>query len=91
VIVVLAGCDVDCCFIAVSCKYSESTNNTIAWQHMDLYEAVEIDNQLPMKYFFIGDEDFTNTNQFLSPQSGKYIFHFVCLPTCCVILTVSAS
>jgi hypothetical protein len=34
---------------------------------MDLYEAVEIGKKLPPKYFFIGDEAFMNTNQFLSP------------------------
>jgi hypothetical protein len=37
---------------------------------MDLFEAVEIDKKLPLKYFFIGDEAFTNTNQFLSPWPG---------------------
>jgi hypothetical protein len=44
-----------------SCKHSGSTNDIIAWQQMDLFEAVEIDNKLPMKYFFIGDEAFTHT------------------------------
>jgi hypothetical protein len=38
---------------------------------MDLYEAVEIDGMLPSKFFFIGDEAFTNTNQFLSPWPGE--------------------
>jgi hypothetical protein len=91
VIIVLEGCDVDCCLIVAICKHSRSTNDIIAWLHMDLSEAVEIDNQLPMKYFFIGDEALTNANQFLSPWPGKYIFHLFCLSTCCVILTVSAS
>jgi hypothetical protein len=63
-IVVLVGCDGDCCFIVDSCMHSASTNDIISWQHMELYEAVEIDYQLPMKYFFIGDEAFTRTNQF---------------------------
>jgi hypothetical protein len=70
-IVVLAGCDVKCRFIVASCNHSGSTNDIIAWQHMDLYEAVEIDGMLPSKYFFIGDEAFTNTNQFLSPWPGE--------------------
>ena len=70
-IVVLAGCDKKCRFIVASCNHSGSTNNIIAWQHMDLYEAVEIDGMLPSKYFFIGDEAFTNTNQFLSPWPGE--------------------
>jgi hypothetical protein len=43
----------------------------IAWQQMDLFEAVEMDDKLPSKYFFIGDEAFTNTNQFLSPWPGE--------------------
>ena len=90
-IVVLARCDVDCHFIVASCNHSRSTNDIIAWQYMDLYEAVEIDNQLEIKYFFISDEAFTNTNQFLSPWPGKFIFPFFCLPTCCVILMASAS
>jgi hypothetical protein len=70
-IVVLAGCDVKCRFIVASCNHSGSTNDIIAWQHMDLYEAVEIDGMLPSKFFFIGDEAFTNTNQFLSPWPGE--------------------
>jgi hypothetical protein len=57
---------------------------------MDLYEAVEMKNQLPMKYFFIGDEAFTNTNQFLSPWPGKcfapVMFYFT---SCCEVLTIS--
>jgi len=38
---------------------------------MDLFEAVEMDDKLPSKYFCIGDEAFTNTNQFLSPWPGE--------------------
>ena len=70
-IVVLAGCDVKCWFIVASCNHSRSTNDIIAWQQMDLFEAVEVDNRLPSKYYFIGDEAFTNTNQFLSPWPGE--------------------
>jgi hypothetical protein len=51
-IVVIAGCDVQCRFIVSSCKHSGSTNDIIAWQHMQLYEAVEIDKMLPLKIFF---------------------------------------
>jgi hypothetical protein len=70
-IVVIAGCDSNCCFVVASCKHSDSTNDIIAWQQMELYEAVEIDIRLPLKYFFIWDEAFTNTNHFLSPWPGK--------------------
>jgi hypothetical protein len=51
-IVVLAGCDINCHFIVASCNHSGSTNDIIAWQHMDLFEAVEIDKKLPLKFFF---------------------------------------
>ena len=71
-IIAIAGCDVDCRFISVNCNHSGSTNDIIVWQNMDLYEAVEIEKKLPLKYFFIGDEAFTNTNQFLSPWPGKF-------------------
>ncbi len=47
----IAGCNVDCCFIEATCKHSGSTNGIIAWQHMGLYEAVEFGNKLPVKYF----------------------------------------
>ena len=39
---------------------------------MALYEAVEIEKKLPLTYFFIGDEAFANTNQFLGPWPGKF-------------------
>jgi hypothetical protein len=48
-IVIIAGCNINCRFIVASCKHSGSTNDIIAWQQMDLFEAVEIDNKLPMK------------------------------------------
>ncbi len=78
-IIVIAGCDVDCRFISTSCNHSGSTNDIIAWQNMDLNEAVEIDKKLPPKYFFIGDEAFMNTNQFLSPWPGNFCNPFTFL------------
>jgi len=42
---------------------------------------LEIEKLLPEKYFFIGDEAFTNTQQFLSLWPGKwwiYIKLIVC-------------
>jgi hypothetical protein len=71
-IIAIAGCDADCRFISVNCNHSGSTNDIIAWQNMDLYEAVEIEKKLPLTYFFIGDEAFANTNQFLGPWPGKF-------------------
>ena len=70
-IIVLAGCDIQARFIAASCDHSGSTNDIIAWQDSKLFERLEIEKQLPSKYFFIGDEAFTNTFQFLSPWSGR--------------------
>jgi hypothetical protein len=78
-IVVIAGCDVNCHFVVASCKDSGSTNDIIAWQQMELFEVVEIDNKLPMKYFVIGDEAFTNTNQFVSPWPGQWMYFFFSL------------
>jgi hypothetical protein len=70
-IIVIAGCDVDCCFVVVSCKHSGS------WQHINLYNAVEFDNKLPAKCFFLGNEAFTCTNPFLSPWPGMLLCFFV--------------
>lgn len=66
----------DCHFIVASYKHSGSTNDIIAWQHMDLYEALEIDNQLSMKYFFICDEAFTNKTSFLVHSLVSIFFTF---------------
>lgn len=78
-IVTLAGCDVGCSFIVATANHSGSTNDVIAWQDTDLYQAVEVEKRLPSKYFFIGDEAFTNTNQLLSPWPGKLveIYYFI--------------
>ncbi len=66
-IIVIAGCDVVCHFISASCSHSGSTNDMIAWQNMYFFQTVEVDRKLLLKYFFISNEAFTNTNQFLSP------------------------
>ena len=72
VLIVLAGCDVDAKFVCASCGHSSSTNDIIAWGDSNLYQMLMVDQLLPEKYFFIGDEAFTNTHQFLSPWSGKF-------------------
>ena len=71
-IIVLAGCDVDAKFECASCTHSGSTNNIIAWGDCNLYQMLMIDELLPDKYFFIGDEALTNMQQFLSPWSGTF-------------------
>ncbi len=70
-IIALAGCDADARFISVTANHSGSTNDIIAWNNSNLCKAVEHDRHLPEKYFFIGDEAFTNTNQCLSPWPGR--------------------
>ncbi len=72
-IIIIAGCDVDGRFITASAKHSGSTNDIIAWQDSKLFKYLEIDQGLPPKCFFIGDEAFTNTQQFLSPWPGKLL------------------
>jgi len=70
-IIVLGGVDVYGHFICASCDHSESANNIIAWQDSNLYDALKLWRLLPEKYFFIGDEVFTCTQQFLSPWPGR--------------------
>jgi len=70
-IIVIAGCDVDGRFITALANHSGSTNDIIAWNSSKLHKWLEIDCGLPSKYFFIGYEAFTNTNQFLSPWPGQ--------------------
>ena len=70
-IIVLAGCDVNAKFVCASCTHSGSTNDIIAWGDSNLYQMLEIDRLVPEDFFFIGDEAFTNTQQFLSPWPGK--------------------
>jgi len=72
-IIVLAGCDIKGRFVCASCDHSGSTNDVIAWQDSMLFHMLEVDKLLPSKYFFIGDEAFNTTDQFLSPWPGKYL------------------
>jgi len=70
-IIVLAGCDVDGRFICATARHSGSTNDIVAWNDSELRYFLEVTQGLPSKYFFIGDEAFTNTQQFLSPWPGR--------------------
>lgn len=67
---VLAGCDVQAKFVCASCTHSWSTYDIIAWQDTKLFDSIEVLKELPKKYFIIGDEAFTCTEQFLSPWPG---------------------
>jgi hypothetical protein len=70
-LIVLAGCDVNANIIAASCNHSSSTNNIIAWGDSKLFQMLELEKQVPEQYFFISNEAFTNTDQFISPWPGK--------------------
>jgi hypothetical protein len=64
------GCDAKCRFTMFSCKNSGSTNDTLAWEMSDV--TAQIDNgKLPARYFLIGDEAFSCSNQLLVPYGGK--------------------
>ena len=71
--IVIAGCDIDGRFISAQADHSGSTNDIIAWQNSKLCKWLEVEGGLPPKYFFIGDEAFTNTMQFLSPWPGRIL------------------
>ncbi len=72
-LVVMAGCDHRCRFTMWSTQSPGSTNDCIAWEFTKLYRDVIACNQLPPQYYFIGDEAFINTNNFLTPWSGHGI------------------
>lgn len=71
-IVVMAGCDSVGKFIMATANHSGSTNDIIAWQSSELFKAIEL-GRLDSRYFIIGDEAFTNDQQFLSPWPGRGI------------------
>lgn len=60
----LGGVNVNGRFLCASCDHSDSTNDIIAWNDSNLYVALEERQLLPDKYYFIGDEAFTCTQQF---------------------------
>ena len=68
-LVVLAGCNADCCFNIFSCMNSGSTNDCLAW---DLSSASSIvdDPNWPSEFYVISDKAFVCTNNFLTPYSG---------------------
>ena len=69
-LIVLAGCDINGKFLMATADHSGSTNDCIAWQTSALYAAMS-EGRLDDKFFIIGDEAFSNTQQFLSPYPGR--------------------
>jgi hypothetical protein len=68
-LVVLAGCDADCCFNIFSCINSGSTNDCLAWD-LSCASSVEEDPNWPSDFYVIGDEAFVCTHNFLTPYNG---------------------
>ena len=69
-LVVLAGCDAKCRFTMFSCVNSGSTNDCTAWDLSEM-KAILDAGKVPDRFFFIGDEAFSCTNQFLVPYGGR--------------------
>ena len=70
-LVVLAGCDAHCRFTMFSTMNSGSTNDTIAWDLSLLKKIIIDEGRLPNRYYIIGDEAFSCSNQLLVPYSGR--------------------
>jgi hypothetical protein len=74
--VVLAGCDSRTVFRMLSVKHSGSTHDALAWNCCNLKQTIDKTqgvSQLPDDYYYIGDDAFTCTRQFLTPYSGHSI------------------
>ena len=69
-IVILAGCDSKTRFNMWSCKSTGSTNDSLAWQFSQFKKDLE-SGILPMQWYVVGDEAFSNTQQFLVPWAGR--------------------
>ena len=69
-IVVLAGCDSNLRFRMFSAISSGSTNDVLAWDCCEMKKLLE-EGALPHPFYWIGDEAFINTAQFLVPWSGR--------------------
>lgn len=69
-LVALAGCDARMKFYMFSCVSAGSTNDILAWQFCKMKSLLD-SGALPEPYYFIGDEAFICTNEFLVPWSGR--------------------
>jgi hypothetical protein len=68
-LVVIAGCYSNKKFGMFSCVSCGSTNDILAWDFSTIKKLLE-EGRLPPEYYFIGDEAFQCTQQFLVPWSG---------------------
>jgi len=71
-VVVMAGCDVNGRFWSVTANDSGSTHDSESWNNSNLADKVS-KGELDDRFFFIGDEAFSNTQQFLTPYPGRGI------------------
>ena len=69
-IVVLAGCDAMLRFHMFSCVSAGSTNDIMAWTFCSMKHLLD-NGHLPEPYYFVGDEAFICSQQFLVPWSGR--------------------
>lgn len=68
-IIVMAGCDAKCRFSLLSAQCSGGTHDYPAWEGTRLAALLK-ENKLPEPYYFVGDEAFVCTNNFLVPWPG---------------------
>jgi hypothetical protein len=71
--VIFAGCDHKCRFTMFSVKCPGSTNDSIAWEVTELFQAVVVRQRLPAQYYFICDEAVSADECVLSPYGGRNI------------------
>ncbi len=71
-LIVMAGSDVRGKFYMATANHSGSTNDCIVWECSALQAAIR-DGLLDERFFIIGDEAFSNTQQVLSPWPGRGI------------------
>jgi hypothetical protein len=71
--VVIAGCDSNLKFHCLSATSPGCTHDSVGWYKSSLCQNLFLPKRLPSKYFAIGDDAFTNTNNFLTPFSGRNI------------------
>ena len=72
-LVVIGGVDSDCRFRMLSIKSPGSTNDCVAWEFSNHYTDIIAKQLLPPQFFYIGDEGFVNTNNFLTPIGGNFL------------------
>lgn len=69
-LLVLAGADIRGKFLVFTANHSGGTHDSTAWNNCTLADRIT-KGDLPSKYFIIGDEAFSNTQQLLTPYPGR--------------------